>query len=85
MGTLEKGITRNGTGFRDSCLDGSGVRHVGRDGELRSAGCDSLIQRGAVAAEHGHDSARFRQDSGDRAADAASAAGDERMRRTRQF
>ena len=43
----------------------------------------SLLERGAVTAEHGHRCARLRERCGDGATDAAPAAGDERMCGTR--
>ena len=68
-------------GFRDRGADGGLIGDVGHASEMRDARGNGLIQRRAIAAEHGDRRARARQRGRDLAADAAPAAGDERMRR----
>ena len=60
------------------------IGDIGHRNEMRGTGGNGLIQRGAIAAEHGDGRAGLRQRRGDRPADASPASGDERMRGTRQ-
>ena len=60
-------------------LDLDHVGDVGHAAARGVAGVDRLAQRRFGAADHGHDGAGARERGGDRAADAATAAGDESM------
>ena len=71
-------------GFRNRGTDGGLIGNIGHDGKMRGAGGNRLIQHRAVAAEHGDNGARLGQRGGDRAADAAPAAGNKRMLGSRQ-
>ena len=48
-------------GFGDGGVDRGLIRNVGDPSEMRGAGGDGLIQRGAIAAEHGDRCACARQ------------------------
>ena len=69
---------------RDRGTDGGLIRDIGDSGEMRGTGGNGVIQRRAIAAEHGDRRAGLHQRGRDRAADASPAAGDERMRGMRQ-
>ena len=72
-------------GFRNRGVDGRLICDIGNACEMRGTGGNCVIQRRAMAAEHGHRRSRPRKRGRDLAADALSAAGDERMGGTRQF
>ena len=71
-------------GLRDRGVHRHLIGDVGDICEMRSAGGDSLIEGGMMAAEHRDRCTRPRKRGCDLAADAAAAAGDQRMWGTRQ-
>ena len=71
-------------GLRDCGVHGGLVGDIGNHGMVGNAGRDQIIQRPAVAAEHGDGGPGLHERRRDLPADPARSPGDERMRRTRQ-